>query len=53
MQQKEVDDVLGGADAWKNVQATQGELPALPDHCTPALSFEMSMSHSSTPALRC
>lgn len=24
MHQKEVDDVLGGADAWKNVQKTEG-----------------------------
>ncbi|KAK9791406.1 hypothetical protein WJX73_008287 [Symbiochloris irregularis] len=27
MQQKEVDDVLGGADAWKNVQKTDVTCP--------------------------
>lgn len=28
LQHKEVDDVLGGDDAWKNVQKTDGRLHA-------------------------
>lgn len=37
LQRKEVDDVLGGADAWKNVDSTEGTLqdpPAEPSHLT-------------------
>jgi len=29
LKKKEVDDVLGGEDAWKNVQKTNGEAVAL------------------------
>lgn len=27
LKRKEVDDVLGGEDSWKNVDSTQGALP--------------------------
>lgn len=29
LKKKEVDDVLGGEDAWKNVDRTQGKFPVL------------------------
>jgi hypothetical protein len=30
LKKKEVDDVLGGSEAWKNVQTTTGDHHALP-----------------------
>ncbi|RUP24773.1 POLR3K [Jimgerdemannia flammicorona] len=46
LKRKEVDDVLGGAAAWENVDFTEGKLAYTRDFVTLSVSFSLFMTFS-------